>query len=77
MQEIESHWANSRLDKVVMAKLGMPWAEAHKYVREKDIFIAKGGQVPEEERYVTKQTNYKVVFGDILCITDYLLKLEK
>ena len=60
-----------------MAKLGMPWADVHKYVREKDLFIVKGGNVPEEERYITKQTNYKVVFGDILCISDALLKAEK
>jgi hypothetical protein len=77
MQEIESHWANQRFDKVVMAKLGMPWTDVHKYVREKDLFIAKGGNVPEEERYITKQTNYKIAFGDILCISDFLLKAEK
>ena len=79
MQELESHWTDSRLDKAVMAKLGMPWADAHKYIRQRDIFVAKGGkeQVPEGERYVTRQTNYKVQFGDILCISDYLLASMK
>lgn len=61
-----------------MAKFGMPWGDVHRYVRMKDIFIAKGGkEVPEEERYVTKQTNYKIAYGDILCISDYLLRLQR
>jgi len=62
-----------------MAKLGMPWADAHRYIRQRDIFVAKGGkeEVPESDRYVTRQTNYKVQFGDILCISDYLLASMK
>ena len=78
MQVIESKWTNHRLDKIVMAKLGMPWSDVHRYVRQKDIFIAKSGKdLTEENRYVKKQTNYKVAFGDILCIKDYLLEREK
>ena len=29
------------------------------------------------EKYITKQTNYKIEYGDILCISDSLLKKEK
>ena len=61
-----------------MAKLGLPWSDVHRYVRQKDIFVAKSGKdVPEEERYVKKQTNYKITFGDILCVSDHLLKAQK
>ena len=78
MQEIESKWVNHRFDKVVMAKFGMPWSDVHRYVRQKDLFVAKAGKdLTDEERYVKKQTNYKLAFGDILCISDYLLKVEK
>ena len=57
-----------------MAKFGIPWSDTHRYVRQKDIFVARGGKdVPDGEKYVTKKTNYKLVFGDILCITDRLL----
>lgn len=44
MQELESKYASQRLDKAVMSKLGMPWGDAHRYIRQKDIFVAKGGK---------------------------------
>ncbi len=33
MQELESKYASQRLDKAVMSKLGMPWGDAHRYIR--------------------------------------------
>jgi len=78
MQAIESKWSQQRLDKMAMSKLSMPWSDVHKYVREKEIFVAKGGKdVAEADRYVTKQTGYKLEFGDILCISDRLLSQIK
>ena len=80
MVAIEPKWAEHRLDKVVMAKFGIPWSDTHRYVRQKDIFVARGGKhvdMSNGNQYITKKTNYKLVFGDILCITDKLLQQLK
>lgn len=61
-----------------MAKLGMPWSDVHRYVRSKDLFVARtGNHLTDEERYVLKDTAYKLGHGDILCISDSLLQAEK
>lgn len=55
MQAIEEKWAEQRFDKAVMAKLGLPWSDVHRHVREKQIFVARGGKdIEESERYVTR-----------------------
>ena len=73
MEVIGNKWVDQRLDKVVMHRMDVPWSAAHKMVRAKGIYVRK----PGTKENVYKKVGYKIEKGDLLCITDRLLRQEE